>query len=154
MKTSPAGLAWPAICWILWQPVATQAAENLHMRAGISFFHDLDQGFPIMGDKMDDAQVATGKPTLVFFGAAGDLNTNRQARRIVDLYKKYNADAVKFIVVDVDNATTQPARLLIKTYYPGYIPTQVLFDKQGKAKWNHTGEVDASVIGGHLDKLL
>src|SRR5689334_1398880 len=50
------------------------AAENLHMRPGISFAHDLDQGFPIMGDKMDDVQIASGKPTVLFFGAAGDLN--------------------------------------------------------------------------------
>lgn len=133
---------------------AADAAENLHMREGISFFHDLDQGFPILGDKMEDAQIANGKPTLLFFGAPGDLNTNRQAKRIVDLYRRYRTETVKFVIVDVDNATTQQARLLIKNYYPGYIPAQIIFDKQGKPKWNHTGEVDATIIGSHLDKLL
>jgi hypothetical protein len=133
---------------------AASAAENLHMREGISFFHDLDQGFPILCDKMDDVALASGKPSLLFFGASGDLNTNRQAKRIVDLYRKYKDSQVKFIVIDVDHASAAPVKALVKSYYPGYIPAEVIFDKQGKPKWNHTGEVDAGVMGGQLDKLL
>ena len=133
---------------------AVFAAENLRMRDGISFFHDLDQGFPILCDRMDDVTLGSGKPTLVFFGAAGDLNTNRQAKRIVDLYKKYKSDQVKFVIVDVDHASAAPVKALVKTYYPGYIPAEVVFDKQGKVKWNHTGEVDSTVMSGQLDKLL
>jgi hypothetical protein len=131
------------------------AAENLRLRDGVSFSHDLDQGFPILGDKMDDVQVASGRLTLIFFGAAGDLNTNRQAKRIVDLYKKYKTEPVKFVIVDVDRAAANAgSKALVKSYYTGYIPTAVLLDKQGKQKWNHTGEVDGSVITGQLDKLL
>jgi hypothetical protein len=130
------------------------AAENLHMRDGISFFHDLDQGFPILADKMDDVQVAQGKVTLIFFGASADLNTNRQAKRIVDLYKKYKTEPVKFVLVDVDKANTPALRSLVKTYYAGYIPGQVILDKQAKPKWNHTGEVDESVMATQLDKAL
>jgi hypothetical protein len=134
--------------------LASYGAENLRMRDGISFYHDLDQGFPILAEKMDDVQVPVGKPTVLFFGAAGDLNTNRQAKRIVDLYKKYKAEQIKFIVVDVDRASSPAAKSLIKAYYAGYIPTQVVFDKQGKQKWSHTGEVDGNVISGQLDKVL
>jgi len=130
------------------------AADNLRMREGISFFHDLDQGFPIVCDKMDDVAPANGKPTILFFGASGDLNTNRQAKRIVDLYKKYKDSQVKFVVIDVDHASGVPVKTLVKTYYPGYIPAEIIFDKQGKAKWNHTGEVDGGVMASHLDKLL
>ena len=130
------------------------AAENLRLRDGVSFSHDLDQGFPIMAEKMDDVQIASGKPTLLFFGACGDLNTNRQAKRIVDLYKKYKTEPVKFIVVDVDKADSQSLKALIKSYYPGYIPAQVVFDKQGKSAWSHTGEVDAGIIGTRIDKQL
>ena len=124
------------------------------MREGISFFHDLDQGFPIVCDKMDDVAPANGKPTILFFGASGDLNTNRQAKRIVDLYKKYKDSQVKFVVIDVDHASGVPVKTLVKTYYPGYIPAEIIFDKQGKAKWNHTSEVDGGVMASHLDKLL
>ena len=137
-----------------WAISSCQAAENLRLREGISFLHDLDQGFPIVADHIDDIALASGKPTLLFFGASGDLNTNRQAKRIVDLYKKFKSDAVKFVIIDVDNAGSAPAKAMIKNYYSGYIPAQLLFDKQGKVKWNHTGEVDIAVIAAQIDKLL
>jgi hypothetical protein len=134
--------------------LAAGAAENLRMRDGISFFHDLDQGFPILADKIDDMQIAQGKATLIFFGASGDLNTNRQAKRIVDLYRKYKSEPVKFVLVDVDKANTPAIKALVRTYYTGYIPGQVIFDKQGKQKWNHTGEVDENVMAAQLDKII
>jgi hypothetical protein len=143
-----------AVFVVIASALAAYGAENLRMRDGISFYHDLDQGFPILAEKMEDVQLAAGKPTLVFFGAAGDLNTNRQAKRIVDLYKKYKSEQLKFIVVDVDRASTPAAKSLIKAYYAGYIPAQVVFDKQGKQKWTHTGEVDAAAISGQVDKVL
>ncbi len=130
------------------------SAENLRMREGVSYFHDLDQGFPLVADKMDDVCLAQGHPTLVFFGAAGDLNTNRQARRVVDLYKKYRAGQVKFVIIDVDHAQSPDARQMMKSHYPGYIPATVLFDKQGKSKWNQTGEVELGLIASQLEKLL
>jgi hypothetical protein len=133
---------------------AAQAADNLRMRDGVSFVHDLDKTFPIVGDKLDDVEIAAGKPTFVFFGAAGDLNTNRQAKRIVELYKKYKTNNVKFIVIDVDHPVNPSAKALIKTHYQGYIPGQVVFDKAGKKQWNHTGEVDTTTMASQIDKLL
>ena len=126
------------------------SAENLRLRAGISYVHDMDKGFPIIADRFDDVKLDPDKNTLIFFAAAGDLNTNRQARRVVELYKKYK-DQIKFVIVDVDHPTpdTKP---LIKAYYQGYIPHQVILDKSGKIFWTHVGETDA--IGPQLEKLL
>lgn len=132
----------------------SMAAENLRLREGLSYVHDLDKGFPIIADKVDDVKIDTGKATLIFFGAAGDLNTNRQAKRVVELYKKYKETALKFIVVDVDHVTTADTKQLIKNYYQGYIPQEVVLDKQGKTFWTHIGEVDTSSISGQLDKVM
>jgi hypothetical protein len=129
------------------------AAENLRLREGLSYVHDLDKGFPILADKMDDVKLEQGKATLLFFGAAGDLNTNRQAKRVVELYKKYK-DQLKFIIVDVDHVTAADSKQLIKNYYQGYIPQEVILDKQGKTFWTHIGEIDGSALAAQLDKSL
>lgn len=124
------------------------------MRDGISFTHDLDQGFPLLGEKMEDSQLSATHPTLLFFGAAGDLNTNRQSKRIVELYKKYKVQQVKFVVIDVDHPATPESKALLKKYYQGYIPSQIVFDKQSSNKWSHSGESEVSAISSQLDKLL
>ncbi len=130
------------------------AAENLRLREGLSYEHDLDKGFPIIADKFDDLKIEAGKGHLLFFGAAGDLNTNRQAKRVVDLYKKYKDGAVKFIIVDVDHASSPEAKQLIKNYYQGYIPQEVILDKQGKTFWTHIGEVDLGALAAQVEKSL
>lgn len=128
-----------------------QAAENLRLRPGISFVHDLDKGFPIIAEHMEDVKIEAGKTNLVFFAASGDLNSNRQSRRLVDLYKKYK-DQIKFIVIDVDHPGSAETKQLIKAYYQGYIPQQVIVDKQGRTFWTHLGESDG--IAAQLDKCL
>ncbi|MBX9720944.1 MAG: hypothetical protein K2X81_06090 [Candidatus Obscuribacterales bacterium] len=130
------------------------AAENLRLREGLSYEHDLDKGFPIIADKFDDLKIESGKGQLIFFGAAGDLNTNRQAKRVVDLYKKYKDGTVKFIIVDVDHASSPEAKQLIKNYYQGYIPQEVILDKQGKTFWTHIGEVDLAALATQVEKSL
>lgn len=127
------------------------AADNLRLRPGISFVHDLDKGFPVIAEHLEDMKIESGKTNLIFFAASGDLNSNRQARRIVDLYKKYK-DQVKFIVVDVDHPGGVETKQLIKAYYQGYIPQQVIIDKQGRTFWTHLGETDG--IAAQLDKSL
>ena len=134
--------------------IPCQAAENLRLKEGVSFVHDLNQGFPILGDKIDDVTLAATHPTLVFFGASGDLNTNRQAKRIVDMYKKYRTSGLKFIVVDVDHPANTQTKQLIKSYYEGYIPGEVLFDKNGKSVWKKSGEVETVTLTGLIDKQL
>lgn len=132
---------------------AAIAADNLRLKDGISFVQDTDNGFPIVGDNMDDATITQGMPTLIFFGAAGDLNTNRQAKRLVDLYKKIQ-DKVKVIVVDVDHPANATVVKLIKTYYKGYIPLNVILDKSGKVSTTHAGEIDSGELKSKLDRVL
>ncbi len=129
------------------------AAENLRLKDGISFVQDTDNGFPIVGDKMDDAVIEKSKPTLIFFGAAGDLNTNRQAKRLVDLYKKIQ-DKVKVIVIDVDHPANAGVLKLIKSYYKGYIPLNVVLDKDGKVSTSHSGEIDSGELKSKIDRVL
>lgn len=132
---------------------AAIAAENLRLKDGVSFVQDTDNGFPIVGDKMDDANLEQAKPTLIFFGAAGDLNTNRQAKRLVDLSKKIQ-DKVKVIVIDVDHPANASALKLIKTYYKGYIPLNVVLDKDGKLSTSHSGEIDTGDLKSKVDRVL
>lgn len=132
---------------------AAQAAEDLRLREGISFYQDVG-GFPIIAERMDDATIATDRPTLIFFGASGDLNTNRQARRLVDLYKRYRSSPLKFVVIDVDHPQNVDARHVLKQHYKGYIPFQILLAKDGHQIWNQIGEVDLKVMQNNLEKVL
>lgn len=131
---------------------AASAAENLQLRPGTSFTEDAGSNFPILGDKMDDAVIEPGKRNLIFFGAAGNLNTNRQAKRLCDLYKK-NAANTKFIVIDIDNPANESAKTLIKKYYSGYVPTQLLIDVAGNQVWSQVGEVERGKLQSHLQTL-
>jgi hypothetical protein len=130
------------------------AAEDLKLRSGVSFTQDLDTGFPIVGKDMDDCKIPSGSAAIIFFGASGDLNTNRQAKRFVDLYRKVNAKDLKYVVIDVDHASNDDAKNLVKTYYRGYIPSEVLLDKTGKVAWNHDGECELSVVKSQVDKVV
>lgn len=132
---------------------AASAAENLRLREGLSYDSDTDKGFPIIADKIEDMAIEAGKASYIFFGAAGDLNTSRQAKRVVDLYKRYKASNIKFIVIDVDHASAEGKRL-IKSYYQGYIPAQVLLDKTGQTHWTHTGEVAPGELSSKVEKVI
>ena len=116
--------------------------------------HDVDKGFPIIADKFDDVKFEPDRATFIFFGAAGDLNTNRQARRVVDLYKKFKDRPLKFIIVDVDHTAAPESKQLLKKYYQGYIPQEVILDKQGKTFWTHIGESEHSTLAGQLEKVI
>ena len=131
-----------------------KSAENLKLREGISFYQDTDSGFPIVAEKIDDVSPAKDGPTLMFFGASGDLNTNRQARRLVDLYRKYCSRGLKFVIIDVDNADNAVAKQLLKEYYRGYIPLAVLLDKKSQSRWSATGEVELNVLQNQIDRAL
>jgi hypothetical protein len=141
------------LCGLLLLAAPAFGAENLRLREGVSFVHDLDKGFPIIADRMDDVELSTTRPTVLFFGAAGDLNTNRQAKRIVELYKKYKDKNVKFIVIDVDHPTNPAAKALIKAHYQGYIPFEAVFDKTGAKKYSHSGEVESNALANQIEKL-
>jgi hypothetical protein len=127
------------------------AAENISLKRGISFSQDIDSGFPIVGQKMDDASIEPGKPTFIFFGGSGDLNTNRQAKIVVGLYNKYAKEGVKFLLVDVDKTNKSPAvTQLIKKYYKGYIPSQVILNADGSIVDSKIGEVAEGLLSRPL----
>lgn len=134
-------------------PLPINAAEQLRLRDGVSFTQDLDNGFPIEADNLDDYSVVAGKPTLIFFGASGDLNTNRQAKRFVDLYNKYRTQ-VQFLVVDVDHLNNPKAKALASEHYKGYIPAEVLLDKTGRTAWTQVGEVETATVADRLEKII
>jgi len=96
--------------------------------------------------------VDAGKLAFIFFGSSGDLNTNRQAKRIVDLYHRVDQKALKFIIVDVDNPPNDQGKSLIKKYYKGYVPSQVLLDREGKLYWDQTGETDMTTMKSQIEK--
>lgn len=147
------------ICFIvlsgLFSVLAVSAADDISLKPGISFDQDLDTGFPIICQNQNDIAIEQGHPTLIFFGASGDLNTNKQAKRLVDLYRRYKSSSLKFIVVDVDSAVTSPAmKQLIKSFYGGYIPDQILLDKTGKQAWHRSGEVEVKEMQHQIDQVL
>lgn len=131
-----------------------EAAQDLKLKKGISFVQDTDSGFPIEADRMDDFKLEDGKATVLFFGASGDLNTNRQAKRLVDLYKQVATKPVKFILIDVDHTNDDQAKSLLRNHYKGYIPFEVILDKSGKVGWSQIGEVETGVLAQQLDKAL
>src|SRR5271154_5896025 len=114
------------------EALSAGAAEDLKLRDGISFDQDVDSGFPIEGKHIDDAALDSSAVNFIFFGASGDLNTNRQARRVVEAYRKFHSDPIKFLVIDVDQTRRSEVKHLLKSYYKGYIPFEVLVDKDGK----------------------
>lgn len=130
------------------------AAEDLTLRKGISFDEDTDTHFPIISKKTDDTKIEAGKPTIIFFGAAGDLNTNRQAKKVVSLYQKFKSKKLKFIIVDVDHPPNDDAKSLIKKFYKGYIPCQTILDKNGNLSWRSDGEVSEKQVSSKLDEQL
>jgi hypothetical protein len=132
-------------------PSAVNAAENLRLAPGISYTSDVGTVFPIVGDRMTDYTIETGRPALIFFGAAGDLNSNRQAKRIVQLYSKHH-DETKFIVVNVDSQDPS-ARELLRKYYPGYVPAQLLIDKDGHTIWSQVGEISRKRLSGQINQM-
>lgn len=132
----------------------SRAADDLKLRPGVSFTQDLDSGFPIVASNMDDCRCDGGSPALIFFGASGDLNTNRQAKRVVDIYHKVNPKEIKFVVIDVDHPVNDDAKKMIKNYYRGYIPFEVVLDKSGKVSWSQIGEVEIGILKAQIDKVL
>ena len=132
---------------------AALAAEDLQLRSGIAFNRDVDDGFPIKAKHLDDITIEKGMPSFLFFGASGDLNTNRQAKRIVEIYKKLPGKSIKFILIDVDHPFNDAGKELIKSFYKGYIPYEIILDKDGKIIWSQIGEVHTNQLRQKLDEI-
>jgi hypothetical protein len=129
------------------------AAENLTLAPGLSFIDDSSASFPIQGDHLGDADLGNGRPTVAFFGASHCWNTNREAERLVTLYPKFR-EQVRFIIVDV-NHPSETQRPLLKAHYKGFIPTLVIFARDGTVQYARSGETaDKRGDTSTLDALI
>jgi hypothetical protein len=135
----------------LWQQAF--CAEDLELKNNTSFMQDVDNGFPIVAKKIEDDTIEAGTPAFIFFGAAADINTNRQAKRVIDLYNDFRKKKVKFIVIDVDHPSNQGVAL-VKRYYRGYVPAELIIDGQGQEHWSQIGETELQVMRKQLEQVL
>jgi hypothetical protein len=113
-------------------------ATSLTLAPNLSFTDDSSINFPIRGENLQDGAIASDRPTIIFFGTSHCWNTNREAERFVALYAK-ERDSVRFLVIDVEHASTAQ-RPLVSRFYHGSIPTLAVLDRSGKVVYNEAGE--------------
>jgi hypothetical protein len=123
-------------------PYPVRAASDLHLAPDLSFTDDSSSNFPLAGNSIGDATIASGRATIMFFGTAHCWNTNREAQRLVTLYPKYR-DQIDFVIVDLDHPSLSQ-RPLIARYYRGFIPTITVIDRHGDVIYNRAGETAAT----------
>jgi hypothetical protein len=114
------------------------AGSDLKLAPDLSFIDDSSANFPIEAADPADGTISADRPTVVFFGTSHCWNTNREAERVVTLFPKYR-DRVHFVIVDL-NHVSPAQRSLVSNYYGGYIPTVVIFDRNGKVVYDRAGE--------------
>lgn len=113
-------------------------ATNLNLAPGLSFVNDSSSNFPIRGENVRDGKIASDRPTAIFFGTSHCWNTNREAERFVELYRKAK-DEARFLVVDLNNPSSEQKSLVVRLYR-GYIPTLAFLDQNGNVIYNRSGE--------------
>jgi thioredoxin 1 len=92
------------------------------------------------GDPMIRKALASGKPTLVDFGAGYCRPCKKMIPILQGLQKEYAGKANVFIV-DVKEEQDMPEK-----YKVVMIPTQIFFDAQGKEVKRHMGFMDKNDI--------
>ena len=127
-------------------------AENLKLNQHLDYSSDSQDGPLITGDHLEDG-AAAGKPAYVIIYGEGCFNSKRQARRTVELYEKYRGK-VEFVVVDLDRKRSAAQEELVNRFYRGSIPHVVVLNREGKAEYNASGEVDEGKVSTLLDKEL
>ena len=132
---------------------AVFAATDLKLNPNLNYSSDSNDGPLITGKNMSDGTINKGKPAYVIFYHRECYNSKRQARRTVELYEKYN-DKVDFIVVDLDNPRSNEQTALLRKHYKRYIPHLTIYDKNGKAVYDKSGEVRNSQMSTLLDSLI
>jgi hypothetical protein len=130
-------------------------AVDLSLAPNLSFTDDSSSAFPIRGENLPEGEIASDRPTAIFFGTSHCWNTNREAERFVALYGKHREDA-RFLVVDLENPSADQ-RNLIARFYRGAIPTLAFLDRRGEVVYNRAGETarergDASALEEILKK--
>ena len=132
---------------------AVFAATELKLNPDLNYSSDSNDGPLITGKNMKEGTISKGKPTYVIFYHRECYNSKRQARRTVELYEKYN-EKVDFIVVDLDSPRSSEQTALLRKHYKNYIPHLTIYDKNGKAVYDKSGEVRNSQMSELLDGLL
>jgi hypothetical protein len=61
---------------------------------------------------------------------------------------------VQFVVVDLDRPRSPAQEQMVKKFYKGYIPHVVVLNRNGKAAYNASGEVEEGEISKLLEKPL
>ena len=129
------------------------AATNLKLNPNLDYTSDSNDGPLITGDQMSYGVVGKGKPAYVIFYHRECYNSKRQARRTVELYKKYGGK-VDFIVVDLDSTLSKEQKELRSRHYRNYIPHVTIIDGEGTVVYDKSGEVGTKSISGIIDPLL
>ena len=129
------------------------AATDLKLNPDLKYSSDYNDGPLITGKNMKDGAVNKGRPAYVIFYHRECYNSKRQARRTVELYEKYNGK-VDFIVIDLDSPRSSEQSELVKNHYKNYIPHVTVFNKEGKAVYDKSGEVRSSQMTELLDGLI
>ena len=111
------------------------AAENLKLNPNLDYSSDSEDGPLITGDNMSDTTVDPGKPAYIMFTIHQCYNSKNQARRTVDLYKKYEGK-VDFVLIDLDAKLSKEQKELKKRFYPGYVPHVTIIDGRENVVYN------------------
>lgn len=127
------------------QEVANRHIDTLAQRAGVEVAAAWTslQAAAALDNPVDKAR-ASGKPSLVDFGAKGCIPCDKLAPILVDLRKKYDGKA-NVIFISVREEPVLAGRYGIQS-----IPVQIFFDKDGKETFRHTGFMEQE----HLEKKL
>jgi hypothetical protein len=119
-------------------PGGPGGAMNLTLAPDLSFTDDSSSNFPIRGEGLFDGRIASDRPTAIFFGTSHCWNTNREAERFVELYRRHAGEA-RFLVVDLDHPSPDQ-RALVSRYFEGYIPHVTFLDRLRQTVYNRAGE--------------
>jgi len=129
------------------------AATDLKLNPNLNYSSDSNDGPLITGKNMSDGAINKGKPAYVIFYHRECFNSKRQARRTVELYERYKGQ-VDFIIIDLDSPRSSEKSSLVKIHYKNYIPHVTVFNKDGKAVYDKSGEVRNSQMSEIIDGLL
>ncbi len=102
---------------------------------------------PLATDNPVDRARASGKPSVVDFGADGCRPCEMMAKVLKALRKEY-ADRVNFVFVHVRKEPVLAARFGIRS-----IPVQILFDAEGREVFRHVGFIPQEAIEEKLREM-
>ena len=94
------------------------------------------------------AALASGRPTLVDFGARSCIPCKKMAPILEELEKEYRGRA-NVIFIDVWQDEDEGKRFAVSM-----IPTQIFFDRNGKEVYRHTGFLEKQAIIDRLEGML